>query len=129
MEVWILPGDLEGLIPHQTVDSELRCPVKLDEMTLSFSVNEGERVDAEPLHHPKRPWDPSVAHGPENGVGGLRLKGEEVPEVVVCGLAGRYLVVRLRLDGVNKVGELHGILDEEHRNVVSVREARKSLVE
>ena len=59
---------------------------------------------------------------------GLRLKGEEVPEVV-CELAGRYLVVRLGLDGVNKVGELHGILDEEHQNIVSVREVRKFLVE
>ena len=53
VEVWILPGDLEGFIPHQAMDSKLRCPVKLDEMTFPFSVNEGERVDAEPLHHPK----------------------------------------------------------------------------
>ena len=27
--------------------------------------------------------------------------------------------MRLGFDGVNKVGELHGILYEEHRNVVS----------
>ena len=62
-------------------------------------------------------------------MGGLRLKGEEVQEVVVCGLAGRCLVVKLRLDGVNKIGELHGIPDEEHRNIVSVREVREFLVE
>ena len=53
-------------------------------------------------------------------MGGLRLEGEEVPEVVVGRLTGWHLVVRFGLHGVNKVGELHGILDEEHWNVVSM---------
>ena len=52
-------------------------------------------------------------------MGGLRLEGEEVPEVVVCRLTGRHLVVRFGLDGVDKVGELHGILNEEHRNIIT----------
>ena len=33
-------------------------------------------------------------------------------------LTGRNLGVGLGLDGVNKVGELDGILDEEHRDVI-----------
>ena len=31
----------------------------------------------------------------------------------------RHLVVRLGLDGMHEVGELHGVLDEEHRDVVA----------
>lgn len=30
-----------------------------------------------------------------------------------------HLVVRLRLHSVNKVGELHGVLQEENRDVVT----------
>jgi hypothetical protein len=37
----------------------------------------------------------------------------------VCRLACRDLIVRLRLDRVHKVGELDGVLDEEHRDVVA----------
>lgn len=118
MEVWILPGDLESFIPRQAMDSELRGPMKFDEVTFPFGVQQRKCVDAKPLHHPKRSWDPSIAHGPEHGVGGLGLKGKEIPEVVVCRLAGRHLIVWLGLDGVNEVGELHGILNEKHRNIV-----------
>lgn len=84
MKVWVLTANLEGFIPHQAMNSELRCPVEFDEMTFSFRVNERERVDAESLHHPERSRDSSVAHGPEDGVGGLRLEGDKIPEVVVC---------------------------------------------
>jgi len=105
------------------MNPELRRPVKLDEMTFPFRVDERERIDSEPLHHPQRSWNPSITHSPEDGVSGLRLEGEEVPEVVMCRLAGRHLVVRFRLDGVNKIGELHSILHEEYWNIVSEKNA------
>jgi hypothetical protein len=49
----------------------------------------------------------------------LRLETDVVPEVVVRALALRHLVVRLGLDGVNKVGELDRVLDEEDGDVVA----------
>ena len=65
------------------MDPELGFPVELDEMTFSFHIDERERVDTEPLHHPQGSWDSSITHGPKDGVGGLRLEGKKVPEVVV----------------------------------------------
>jgi hypothetical protein len=49
----------------------------------------------------------------------FRLKVDKVPKVVMCTLSLRNLVVRLGLDGMHKVGELHCILNEEHRNIVA----------
>ena len=83
MEVRILTTNLESFIPHQAMNSEFRFPVELNEMTFSFRIDERERVDAEPLHHPERSWDSSITHDPKDCVGGLRLEGEEVPKVVV----------------------------------------------
>ena len=31
----------------------------------------------------------------------------------------RHLIVRLRLDGMHQVGELHGVLNKEHWHVVA----------
>lgn len=47
------------------------------------------------------------------------LQVEVVPEVVVCALACRNLIVRLGLHGVHEIGELHSFLDKEDGNVVS----------
>ena len=44
---------------------------------------------------------------------------DEVPEVVVGGLRLRETPVRLRLGGVDEVGKLDGVLNEEHRDVVA----------
>lgn len=43
----------------------------------------------------------------------------EVPEVVVCRLRLRDLIVRLWLTSVDEVREFHSILNEEHGNVVT----------
>ena len=47
------------------------------------------------------------------------MEGKEVPKVVMGRLTGRHLVMRFGLDSVNKVWELHGILNEEYRDIVS----------
>jgi len=52
-------------------------------------------------------------------VGGLGVQGYEVPERVVRCLSLRDLAVRVRLRGVDQVGELDAILDEEDRHVVA----------
>ena len=49
----------------------------------------------------------------------LGLKAHVIPEIVVRRLALRHLIVRLRLDSMDKVGKLDTVLDEKHRNVVA----------
>lgn len=49
----------------------------------------------------------------------FRLETYEVPKIVVCGLALRYIVMWLRLDGVDDVWKFDSVLDEEHRNIVA----------
>ena len=46
----------------------------------------------------------------------LRLQSNKVPEVVVRTLALGDLIVWFRFDGVDDVGELDSILDEEDRD-------------
>lgn len=50
---------------------------------------------------------------------GLTVGENEIPEVIVRRLCLGNFIVRLRLAGVDKVGELDGILNEEDRNVVA----------
>ena len=49
----------------------------------------------------------------------LRRQRDEVPEIVVRGLRLREAAVGLLLGGVDQVGELDRVLDEEHRDVVA----------
>lgn len=43
----------------------------------------------------------------------LPSQSEEIPGVVMCALSLRHLLVGFRLDGVDEVDELDGVLDEE----------------
>jgi hypothetical protein len=47
-----------------------------------------------------------------------RLLAEEIPSRVVCGSALGDFPVWLRLDGMDQVGKLYGVLDEEGGNVI-----------
>ncbi|KAI9166472.1 LOW QUALITY PROTEIN: putative two component histidine kinase [Paramyrothecium foliicola] len=119
VEVGVLAGQLEGLVPDERVDAQLRGEVKLDKGALALCVDEGEGVDAEALHHAVRAGDGAVRHGPHEHVRRLRVHELEVPEVVVRRLGLGHLVVRLGLAGVDDVRELHGVLDEEDGDVVA----------
>jgi len=49
------------------------------------------------------------------------LKTNEIPEIIVSRLALRYFIVRLGFDGMDDVGELDSILNEENRNIVGYK--------
>lgn len=76
-------------------------------------------MDAEALHHPEGPRDPAVGHVPQGVMRGFGVERDEVPERVVRALRLRDLPVGVRLAGVDDVGELDGVLDEEDRDVVA----------
>jgi hypothetical protein len=101
------------------VDTQLWSEDELDEAPLALFVGECKRVDAEPLHHAERAWNATVGHGPHEHVCGLGVEELEIPEVVVRRLSLRYLVVRFRLSSMDNIRELHGVLDEEDRDVVA----------
>lgn len=63
--------------------------------------------------------DTKAGHRPEQRVEGTRLGTEEVPSRIVGRSSLRYLVFGTRFDGMNQVGELDSILNEEDGDVVS----------
>ena len=115
----ILAGDLLRLVPHHRVHAEQRLPVELDEARLALGVDEAEGVDAEAFHHAQAARDGPVRHDPHDHVHRLGHERDEVPERVVGGRGLRHLVVRLRLHGVDEIGKLHRVLDEEDGDVVA----------
>jgi hypothetical protein len=60
-----------------------------------------------------------IRHGPHDHVHAFRRQADEVPEIVMGGLCLRKRPVGLLLGGMDQVGELDGILNEEHRNIVA----------
>src|ERR1700749_3160583 len=93
--------------------------MELDERRCSVVVHETKRVNSEPLHHPIAARNSPVRHDPHHHVEAFRSQRNEIPERVMGGLCLWELAVRLRLRGMDKVGELDGVLYEEDRNVVS----------
>ena len=86
VEIGVLAGELESLVPDETVDTKVWLEVELDEEALALGVVEGEGVDTETLHHAVGSGNTTVRIGPHEHVGGLGVKVLEVPEVIVgCG--------------------------------------------
>ena len=119
MEVVVGALQLGGLVPHGGLDAEARAPMELDEGRFTLCIDEAERVDAETFHHAQAARDGAVAHGPHHHVLRLGHQRDEVPEGVVRAGRLRKGAVGLHLHGVDQVGELHRVLDEEHRYVVA----------
>ena len=91
----------------------------LTKVDLPFGVDQPEGVDAEAFHDAKRARDGAVGHDPHDHVHALGRQRDEVPEGVVRGLRLREVAVGLLLGGVDQVGELDRVLDEEDRDVVA----------
>ena len=107
------------LFPDQRVNAGHGLPVELHQAGLALRVDQPEGVDAKAFHRPVRARNAAVAHVPEDVVGGLCVQGNEVPEAIVCRLGLWDLTVRLGLAGVNDVGELDAVLDEEDGHVIA----------
>jgi len=119
VEVRITTAQEVGLVPDQRTHAFQGLPVKLDETPTALGIDEAEGVDAEPLHGRVAARQRAIAHEPHQHMRALGRQRYEIPERVMRRLRLRYLVVRLGLDRVDKVGELVRVLDEEHRHVVA----------
>lgn len=93
--------------------------MKLDKVTLPLGVLKSISVDTKPLNHSKRSGNATIRHGPHQHVRRLGVHIRKVPEIRMCRLRLRDLIVRLWLAGVDQICKLDGILDEEDGDVVS----------
>ena len=119
MVVRVGAGDLDRLVPVERMGAGQRRPMEFDEARPPPRVDQPEGVDAEALHGAEAAGQGAVRHDPHQHVGRLGHQGGEVPEGVVGAGGLRHPVVGLGLERMHEVGEFHGILDEEHRDVVA----------
>jgi hypothetical protein len=119
MVIVALPGDLLGLVPHHGCLALQRLPVELDELRGTLIGHKTVCVDTKPIDMSEGTGNAVTGHGPEQGVKTARLLAEVIPSLVMSsgGLGNSGLLIGL--DGVDEVGELDGILNEENRNVIS----------
>ena len=76
-------------------------------------------MNAEALHGGVTAWNRPVGHLPHEHVRGLGHEGHKIPKGIVCAGSLRHLVVWLRLDSMDEIGKLDGVLNEKHRHVVA----------
>lgn len=115
----VLTSDLLGLFPHHTSLTLQALPVEFDQLCLSIISDQTESVDTETINMAERARNSMARHSPQQGMQRARLLTEEVPRGVMRGSSLRDLTVATRLNGVDQIRELDGILDEENGNVVS----------
>ncbi len=119
MEVGVDAGGDLRLLPDQRVHAQPRLPVELHQRGRVVRRDQPEGVNAEAFHRPVGAWDAPVGHVPDGVRRGFGVQRDEVPERVVRGLGLWDFAIRMRLAGVDDVGELDAVLDEEHRHVVA----------
>ena len=93
--------------------------MELDEGRLAGCVDQAEGVDAESLHEAERARDGAIRHDPQRHVDRFRRERDEIPEIVVRCLRLREATVGLLLRGVDQIGKLYRVLNEEYRDVVA----------
>ena len=112
-------GNLHRLVPQGRLHPKARAPVELDEGRRALGIHQPEGVDAKTLHHPQAARQGAVRHRPHDHVHRFRHQRDEIPERVMRRGRLRKAAVGLGFYGVDKVGELHRVLDEEDRDVVA----------
>ncbi len=117
--VGIGAGDLHRLVPQRGGGADAGPPVELHEGRFVPGIDQAEGVDAEALDVAQRARDGAIRHRPHQHVHALGHQRDEIPEGVVRRGRLREAAIRLHLHGMDQVGELHRVLDEEHRDVVA----------
>ena len=88
-------------------------------MRFPLGINDAEGVHAKPFHEAEAARNRAIGHDPHDHVHRLRAQADEVPEIVMRGLRLRKTTIGGWLCGVDQVGKLDRILNEEHGNVVT----------
>lgn len=114
-ELAIVGHDLRGFLVGQTGDALLRLEVEFHVEAFAFGIDEAEGVRAEAMLLAQVGRNAAVAHQDGDLV---QRFGAERPEIP--GRRGAAQVgLGIALLGVDEVGELERVADEEHRGVVA----------
>ena len=118
MEIGIGAVDLDRLVPHHGLQSELRLPVKFHERRLAFGVHQAKGMDAEAFHESERARNRAVRHDPHDHVHAFRHERNEIPEIIVSRLRLRKVAVGFLFRRMNQIGKLDRVLNEKDGNIV-----------
>ncbi len=108
--------DLIGLRLGEAFNALLALPVVLHQHAFAGRIHHAIGVDAEAILMPVAGGDAARAHNPGDHVHGFRAGGPEIEDPV------RHLPIvvdRIGFLAVDEIGELGGIADKEHRQVVA----------
>ena len=119
MEVVVCGLQLQGFIPHGRLDAQLGAPMEFHKGAFALGIDQAEAVHPKAFDGAQAARNGAVAHGPHDHVQRLGHQRDEIPKRIVRRSRLRKATVGLHLHSVHQVGELHRILNEEHRNVVA----------
>ncbi len=119
VKVGVLAAYLLRLVAHKAVHSKHGLPMEFYKPRYALFVYKPERVYPKALHHAVAARNAALGHHPHYHMSGLRVVHYKVPKGVVSRRCLRNLVFRLGFYRVDDVGELYGILYEEHRHIIS----------
>jgi hypothetical protein len=111
--------DLDRFVPYHRLHPQLGLPMEFNKCRFAFSVYQAKGMDTTPFHETKGATDSTIRHDPHRHVDTFRRQRNKIPEIIVRGLSLWKTAVGFLLGGMDKVGKLDRILDEEHGNVVS----------
>jgi hypothetical protein len=72
MKVGVRSVDLYRFVPNDRGCADRRAPVEFDEGRFALGVDEPERMDPEPFHHPQGARDGPIGHDPQDHVHAFR---------------------------------------------------------
>lgn len=107
--------DLDSFLIEEAFNPTRRFPVELHIVSFSGSVDKHVSVDTKAIHVPVVLWDTEIIKEEREHVETLRVVREEVqypPVLLNVGFG-------IRFQGVDHVGELHAVADEEDGEVVA----------
>ena len=93
--------------------------MKFDEGAFAISVYKPESVNAKSFDHTKAARQGAVRHRPHNHVHTFWHERDEIPKGIVCTRSLRKALICFHFYGVNKIGKLNRILNEENRDIIT----------
>src|SRR5690606_13195121 len=82
-------------------------------------IDKTEGVNTKAFHHAETTWNCTIREYPHNHVHRFWYKGDEIPEIIVCGRGLWHLVMGFGFNGMDKVREFNPILNEKDWHIIS----------
>ena len=93
--------------------------MKFDKGGFALVIDQTEGMHAESVHHPVASRNRPIRHHPHDHMHGFRCEGDKIPKRIVRRGGLRHFIIGFRFEGMDQIGKLDRILNEEHRNVIA----------